>query len=125
MSEKGNAALSGSLYVLLAPLLDGRNTVEDIVAKLKGTISLLAIYNGLTRLQHKGYLTEGEENLPQEVAAFWSLQGVDSGEVVAKLQTTTVAVTALGKVDSEPFNHCLASLDIQVEAGKKLHSKLS
>lgn len=119
LSEEGNAALSGSLYVLLAPLLDGRNTVEDIVAKLKGKISLLAIYNGLTRLQHKGYLMEGEENLPQEVAAFWSLQGINSGEVVAKLQTTTVAVTALGKVDSEPFNHCLASLDIQVGAQEK------
>ncbi|MBW4622954.1 MAG: TOMM precursor leader peptide-binding protein [Cyanosarcina radialis HA8281-LM2] len=114
MSERGHIALSGHIYVLLAPLLNGRHTVNEIVDRLKEHTSILGIYHTLTNLESQGYLTEAVNALPDEVAAFWSLQGVDPGVAVSKLQDTRVAVKTFGAVKTEPFISALESLNIQV-----------
>ncbi|WP_375472239.1 TOMM precursor leader peptide-binding protein [uncultured Nostoc sp.] len=113
MSEQGHIALSGRIYVLLAPLLNGQHTLDEIVKQLKEHISLFGIYHALTNLENQGYLTEGAD-IPNEVAAFWSLQGVDPTVAVSLLQDTRVSVTALGALKTEPFISALESLNIQV-----------
>jgi ribosomal protein S12 methylthiotransferase accessory factor len=112
MSEQGHIALSGRIYVLLAPLLNGQHTVNEIVDRLKEHTSLFGIYHALTNLESQGYLTEAAD-IPDEVAAFWSLQGIDPSTAISKLQDTKVAVTALGAVKIEPFISALESLNIQ------------
>ncbi len=113
MSEKGHTALSGRIYVLLAPLLNGQHTVDEIVEQLKEHTSLFGIYHALTSMESQGYLTEATEQ-PNEVAAFWSLQGLDSRVAASKLQDTRVSVTAFGAVKTESFISALESLNIQV-----------
>ena len=113
MSEQGHIALSGRIYVLLAPLLNGQHTVDEIVEQLKDDTSLFGAYHALTSLESQGYLTEAAD-VPNEVAAFWSLQGVDASVAVSKLQDTRVSVTAFGAVKTEPFISALESLNIQV-----------
>lgn len=113
MSEQGHFALSGRIYVLLAPLLGGQYTVDAVVEQLKEHTSLFGIYHALTNLESQGYLTEGAD-VSNEVAAFWSLQGVDSRVAVSKLQDTRVSVTAFGAVKTEPLISALESLNIQV-----------
>lgn len=113
MSEQGYFALSGRIYVLLAPLLNGQHTVDEIVEQLKEHTSLFGIYHALTNLESQDYLTEAAD-MPNEVAAFWSLQGVDPGVAISKLQNTRVSVTAFGTVKTEPFISALESLNIQV-----------
>ncbi len=113
MSEQGHFALSGRLYVLLAPLLNGQHTVDEIVEQLKADTSLFGIYHTLTSLESQGYLTEAAD-IPNEVAAFWSLQGVDPKVAASQLQDTSVAVTACGAVQTEPFIATLESLNIQI-----------
>lgn len=113
MSEQGHIALSGRIYVLLAPLLNGQHTVDEIVEQLKEHTSLFGVYHALTNLEKQGYLTEAAD-IPNEVAAFWNLQGVDSRVAVSNLQNTRVSVTALGTVKTEAIISALESLNIQV-----------
>lgn len=112
MSEQGHIALSGRIYVLLAPLLNGRYTVNQIVDRLKEHTSIFGIYHALTSMESQGYLTEAAD-IPDEVAAFWSLQGIEPRLALSKLQDTKVSVTALGAVKTEPFISALKSLNIQ------------
>ncbi|UBF28795.1 TOMM precursor leader peptide-binding protein [Kovacikia minuta CCNUW1] len=114
MSEQGHFALSGRLYVLLAPLLKGQHTVSEIVEQLKPHTSLLGVYHALTSLESQGYLTESVNTLPNQMTAFWSLQGIDPTLAVGKLQATKVSVAALGMVKTEPFISALKSLDISI-----------
>lgn len=113
MGEQEHFALSGRIYVLLAPLLDGQHTVNEITEQLKEHTSLFGIYHALTRLQSQGYLTEAVD-APNEVAAFWSSLGVDPKVAISKLQDTKVSVTAFGIVKTEPFISALKPLNIQV-----------
>jgi oxazoline/thiazoline synthase len=113
MNEQGHIALSGRIYVLLAPLLNGQYTIDEIVEQLKEQVSVLGIYHALTNLERQGYLSEAAD-IPHEIAAFWSLQSVDPGIAVSKLQAAQVSVTAFGAVKTEPFISTLESLNIQV-----------
>ena len=113
MSEQGHFALSGRIYVLLAPLLNGQHTVDEIVEQLKEHTSLFGVYHALTSLENQGYLTKATD-IPNEVAAFWSLQGVDPGVAVSKLQDTRVSAIAFGELKTEPLISTLESLNIQV-----------
>jgi oxazoline/thiazoline synthase len=113
MSEQAHIALSGCIYVLLAPLLNGQHTVDEIVEQLKEHTSLFGVYHALTNLENQDYLTEAAD-IPNEIAAFWSLQGVDPSVAVNKLQDTTVSVAAFGAVKTEPLISALESLNIQV-----------
>ena len=114
LSEQGNYALSGRLYTLLAPLLNGRYTVDDIVEQLKEQTSLFSVYYALTHLESQGYLNDADHPLPPEVAAFWSSQGIEPRTAASKLQGASVGVTALGKVKKEPLIVALTSLNIKV-----------
>ena len=115
-SEKNSFVLSGRLYGLLAPWLDGRHTVDEIVAGLQGEASFLGIYRALLLLAEKGYITENNENLPEEVAAFWSQLGVAPPEA----GTSGVSIVTYGKAQADPFIGALASLDIPVTASGSL-----
>ena len=95
MSERGHFALSGRIYVLLAPLLNGKYTVGQIIEQLKEQVSQFGIYHALTNLENKNYLSEAAE-LPNEVAAFWSLQGIEPIIAASRLQDTTVSIISLG-----------------------------
>jgi hypothetical protein len=69
LSEKDHAALSGRLYVLLAPLLDGRHTVADLVKRLDGQATAAEVYYALMQLEGKGHLVEATDGvLPPEAA---------------------------------------------------------
>lgn len=114
LSEKGHFALSGRLYSLLAPLLDGRHSVDEIVAQLQGQATLADVDYALTLLERKGYITEAEDVLPSEAAAFWNLLDVDTAVAALRLQETRVSVTAFGSVPKEQFISTLESLNIRV-----------
>ena len=114
LSEQGHFALSGRLYCQLAPLLNGRHTVNEIVNQLQGQVSIAAVYYALMLLKNKGYITEADDTLSPEVAAFWNLLNVDARVATSCLQETQVSVTAFGAVPTAPFISGLESLNIQV-----------
>ena len=115
LSEQGHFALGGRLYVQLAPLLDGRHTVDEIVQQLKAEVSILAIYHALVYLESKGYLTEADYTLSDSEAAFWSGLDIDPRVAVNKLQNTKVSVITCGAVESDSFVSALEALNLQVD----------
>ncbi|GAA6617283.1 TOMM precursor leader peptide-binding protein [Scytonema sp. NUACC26] len=118
LSEKGQCALGGRLYVLLAPFLNGRYTVYEIVQELNQEVSLFEVQNALVRLNSEGYLVDASA-IPPQVAAFWNALGVESENALRKLQDSRVSVVSFGKVGVEAFISALESLSIQVgESGE-------
>lgn len=114
LSEKGHFVLNGRLYAFLAPLLNGRYTINQIVEKLQGKASATEINYALTLLERKGYITEADDTLQPKAAAFWNLLDIDTQVVVRRLEQSRVSVTAFGNVSTEPFISTLESLDIHV-----------
>ncbi len=114
LSENGHFVLNGRLYALLAPLLDGRQSVDEIVEQLQGQASATEVDYALMLLERKGYITEADDALPFEEVAFWNLLDVDSRVAVRRLRETRVSVTAFGTVPTEPFISTLESLNIHV-----------
>ena len=114
LSEKENFALTGNLYTLLAPLLDGNHTVETIANKLKWITNRSQIENILTKLAEKGYITEADDTLPPNVQAFWSYLGIDTKTALSRLQTTSITIKTFGNIESETFISILKSLNINI-----------
>ena len=113
LSEKEQFALSGRLYALLAPLLDGSRAPEDLVRELRGEAAAPEVYYALMQLERRGYLVEAEgDGLDPEAAAFWHMLGVDASLARARLSGTRVEVTALGDIPVEPLLEALAALGV-------------
>ncbi len=115
LSEHEHHALSGRLYTLLAPLLNGQHNVDDIVRHLEAEVSMFGVYNALTRLESQGYLAESEPIMPSEQAAFWSLLDTDAATALSKLKNARVSVVSFGKVETKEFISALKSLNINVD----------
>lgn len=120
LSEQGQCALGGRLYVLLAPFLNGRYTVQEIFQQLNEEVSLFEIQNALVRLNSEGYLSEASVNLPPQVAAFWNGLGAESENAFRKLQDSRVSIISFGRVGVEAFVRALESLSIPVGEGESL-----
>jgi ribosomal protein S12 methylthiotransferase accessory factor len=110
LSEREHFALSGGLYVLLAPLLDGRHTVDDLVDLLEPEATAPEVFYALMQLESRGFLCEGEMGVPPEAAAFWSGLGMASGTARGRPEEKGVRVTAFGGAPAEPFAAALAAL---------------
>ena len=114
LSEKNSVVLSGRLYLLLAPLIDGHHTVDEIVDLLQETASATEVYYALMRMEQKGYIVESEEHLPSPLAVFCDALNIDTQEALRRLQATKVAVKSFGSISTSEFIATLESLHIQV-----------
>jgi len=117
LSERGQAALRGRLYELVAPLIDGRRSADEIVAQLDGQLSAAEVYYALRQLEKKGYLTKRNGAVSKPEHAFWHLQNIDPAAAAQRLEQTTVSITALGELNCEPLASALGSLQVRVASG--------
>ena len=115
LSESDYCVLTGKLYELLTPLINGDHSVEKIAELLKRKASIAEIYYTLMLMEQKGYIISSEDNLPLGVAAFWDFLNVERSQVLDRLQHTKVSVTACGDISTEPLIDILQSLNIQVD----------
>ena len=115
LSEYATHALTGGLYCQILPLLNGENTLEDVIGKLDGQVPPDHIHYVLDRLYAKGYLTDAAHNLTREAAAFWSLLNVEPQIVSQHLPQTQVLVRAIGTVDPEPLIESLQAIGLRGE----------
>ncbi len=118
LSEYATHALTGGLYCQILPLLNGENTLEEVIEKLDGQVPPDHIHYVLDRLHAKGYLTDAAHNLTREAAAFWSLLNVDPQVVSDRLPQTQVLVSAIGPVDPQPLIDSLQAIGLQAEVGR-------
>lgn len=133
LSERDYVLLSDHLHQLLAPLIDGERTVEEIVEVIQIHLlqekksfqkpnaffqdalnsSLKAQY-ALMRMEQKGYIVENEDLLPSDLAIFCDHLNIDPKEAHRRLQATKVAVKAFGSIPTSEFISTLESLHVQV-----------
>jgi ribosomal protein S12 methylthiotransferase accessory factor len=120
LSEDRSVLLTGKLYVLIAPYLDGSRTRDEIVAALRSatTAPLDRIELAMSTLLGKRYATPVATGVPAPRAAFWTELGVvDPAGAEQRLRGTRVAARALGRAagaDGVAADHFVAAL---TEAG--------
>ncbi|MEC4813940.1 MAG: TOMM precursor leader peptide-binding protein [Scytonema sp. PMC 1069.18] len=124
-SERDSFLLSGCLFQLLTPLLDGQHSVDEIIDKIlpsllpkqfsaQEVISAGAnIYYTLMQMEQKGYIAENDNLLPSRLAVFCDTLNVSSQEANRRLQTTKVAVKTFSSLATTEFISVLESLHIQ------------
>ncbi|MBF2022466.1 MAG: TOMM precursor leader peptide-binding protein [Hydrococcus sp. C42_A2020_068] len=115
LSESEYFTLTGRLYELLAPLINGRNSIDDIVNLLREQAPAAEIYYALMLMEQKGYLVEGNEPLSLDIVAFWELLNCDSPKTANRWQTTKVSVTSFSTLPAQSLICALTAMDIQVE----------
>lgn len=115
VGEQQRFLLKGRLHALLAPLIDGRRTEQDLLEAMEGKASQLEVYYTLTTLEQKGYLTAAPQPLSPEVEAFWYSLGIDAARAAEKLATTPVAVLSVGSADAGPLVEALAGTGATVQ----------
>lgn len=120
IGEQDRFMLHGRIYGLIAPLLDGRRTVRQVIAALEGRASPLEVYHGLMLLQQKGYVAEVTAGQPPEAAGFWQSLGADAAQAQQRLEATPVAVRAFGEEDAAPLVEALAGAGFAVADQAKL-----
>lgn len=102
VAEQGTVLLTGRLYELVAPLIDGVRTPRDIAASLTPVVSPAEVYYALELLERKGYAVEATEGLSRGESALFAAQHLDPAEAVRRLGTSAVAVITLGGVTACP-----------------------
>ncbi|MCC6559177.1 MAG: TOMM precursor leader peptide-binding protein [Polyangiaceae bacterium] len=121
MSERGQFVLRGAAYMHLAPFLDGRHTLEDLVAATDGRVSAPEVHYAVELLRRKGYVVDASVPVVPEHAAFWELSGIAPEVVARRLDETTVSVRAFGGVSAGPLEALLAEIGVRVtEGGERL-----
>jgi len=112
LSEAGHVFLKGATHCLLAPLLDGRRTTDQIVDKLTGTVSAPEAYYALNLLEARGYVVEADSTAATPQAAFWDLLDVEPAAAARRLESARVSVVALGDVEVSPLESALGAMNI-------------
>jgi ribosomal protein S12 methylthiotransferase accessory factor len=115
LSERGQFLLRGGLNCLLAPLIDGSNTVDDIVDRLHGHAPAADVYYALEVMEKKGYAVEADAAGSPEQATFWHSLGVDPGLAERRLRDTRVRIAVFGELPRQPLESALGTLQVTVD----------
>jgi bacteriocin biosynthesis cyclodehydratase domain-containing protein len=94
------AWLRDPIYVVLAPILDGAHSIEEIFAALSGSYPSDRVYNALTHLRKRGYLADGVPVPSRPESAVWEHFGVSPLLARSRLECVGVSVVALGGLDA-------------------------
>ena len=117
-SENNCIPLQGHLTTLLAPLMDGRHTIDDILEKLKSRATLVEVCYCLSSLEKAGVVVDGDEIEPLGVAAFRDYLNIAPNLFRKRLEETSVSVVSLGGIPIDPLLSVLESLHVRIaEAG--------
>ena len=65
--ETGHYVLEGCLHCLLAPQINGKSTVADIMDQLEGQATVLDVLYGLELLAEKGFIVEANRSEERRV----------------------------------------------------------
>ncbi|XXF77618.1 TOMM precursor leader peptide-binding protein [Myxococcaceae bacterium GXIMD 01537] len=106
--------LTGHVQGLVAPLLDGRRSVRDIIAALEGKASPPEVFFVLSRLHQHGYAVDAVPDTAPEAAAFWAGAGLDARVAARRLLDAEVALLAVDGVEADPVRAALEGARLAV-----------
>lgn len=94
VDDRNTTLLTGRVYPLIAPLLDGTHTMDHLFAALGDQIFFPEIALAVRSIAREGHIVEGGAS-GDEAAAFWHALSVGMPVVQERLAATTVSVSAL------------------------------
>ncbi len=112
LTEEGHTVLTGKIYELVAPLINGKNNGEEIVDSLSEKLSPEKVYYALALLEKKGYIMDNYVCEFPGAAAFWTANGLDPEKAEHRLSTTPLSIASFGGIDVDLFTQALSSLGI-------------
>ena len=118
IGERERFLLQGRLHALVAPLVDGRRSVGEIIEALDGKASPPEVFYALTALEERGHLCEGGPDSAPEATAFWHALGIDAARAAERLSATRVVVAAVGGEDSGALAEALTGAGVRVGEGE-------
>lgn len=114
LSENGTVFLNNPLFQKLIPLLDGKLTESEIVDQLRQELPEAYIFYALMELEQKGFIIENEGVLDPNFVLFCESLSVDAKDSRQQLQSTRVALRALGSLSCKNLSDSLGRSQIQV-----------
>ena len=121
MSESGYFTLDAQSVALVAPLIDGRRSVDEIVDAVSGQVSMTQAYYVLATLENRGYTEPATDEMPAEVAGFWSSLGVRAADAARRLRESSVELLTIGDVSVAALRAHLDELGISSGAPAATH----
>jgi ribosomal protein S12 methylthiotransferase accessory factor len=114
--ERGSLRLESPLLRRLAPLLDGRSTVEEIAQRLGAGCSPVDVAFGLAWLEEHGLVVDGGAGLDRNLAALVDGLGLDPAAALRRLRTTRVSVLSFADLPTVPLEESLRAAGVRLEA---------
>lgn len=126
LSERQSYLIKGILYKLLATVIDGCRSLDEIVDELLPQLLAAAnspqdvllacsqVYQALATLERQGHIVESVHNLPPQLAIFGDALSLKPEQMNERLSTTKVAVKAFGSISTSSFVSTLKSLQVNI-----------
>ena len=114
MYETGYERIDGRLYTLLAPFLDGSNSIDRIVDALRTEITALDVRYGIDSLATAGFLCDGADPEPPGLAPLRDTLGVDPAVFRVRLDDTPVAIVDCIGLGATRFAATLSRFSIRI-----------
>ena len=92
LSENNYQYLSGEPLMSIVALINGKNSVDDIITRLEGKISMPEIFYVLEVLKNKGHIVEAIGGVDTATEAFWHGQYVTDSQALSEISKKRVAV---------------------------------
>lgn len=114
MAEHTHRVLNGRIATALAPLLDGKHSMADIIEATKGTLNPFEVFTMIHQLKSRGVVVDSAENMPATEAAFW--EAVDSGaeQAIKAFDTFSADVHTIGNCDATQLLTALQANNINI-----------
>jgi oxazoline/thiazoline synthase len=118
LSENENHVLEGDSLKRIAPLINGRNSWDDIIAELREDTEEAALRSAFDVLIKHGHVVENDDRMPMHFEPFWSELGLDSAQAHALIASANIHVRAVGNVDSAAFLVALRSFGFVLDLAR-------
>jgi bacteriocin biosynthesis cyclodehydratase domain-containing protein len=114
LDEREFYVLTGKAFVILAPSLDGRSSVSELIAQHAAHLSPPELFYALVNLEKNGYIREREPGFRPAEQVFWQSLGLGAGAAAARLAHAAVRLDVIGDVAAAPVIAALDGAGIKV-----------
>ncbi len=114
LSESPPVTLSGRIFDLVCPLIDGHRSATQIASLLEDALPSVEVFYAIALMEKQGYLEESGAPGPDGVVAHWATLGVDPDQARNVLGAARVNVRTAGRADAAPLRAALFEAGVTV-----------
>jgi ribosomal protein S12 methylthiotransferase accessory factor len=112
--ETGYEVLESHLICLIAPLINGKNSVSSIAKSLKGDLTSFDLECILLILEDEGWLENSSDEYIEDLDVFSELLGITAKAFEKEIKKSKINVVTFGEVSPEPFRSLMKNIGIKI-----------